>query len=1006
MLLSAHTSFARLLTFVLSISLMLPDSFWLILTPLKAGKSVQQPDRGVGTTGPALPDLPNIDDVKRDKHKSEKMNIPASAKKPAPKCRLRDARCQSLLEQKKVSSLLSPTPQENRQMIASAADVGSSQGRTLKRDWLSELLPPLPGFIREAGRSVTDAVIGRPGTLKATTAPIAAPAAPPPPSWPTDYYSARMDRRNRVGGAGEDLLSGNYHWSLPLVSLPGRAGLDLTLALHYNSKVWIRMSNEMVFDPDYGWPTPGFRLGFPALEGSYWAGGQNRYLLLLPSGHKVELFPNGSQVWEAFDGSFIQMKMNDPQSGWATVRMTDGTQLKYNLTDTTAPDQCKEIRDRYGNYLTITYNNYWTISTIKDTLGRLITFDYGTVNNNYNMPLRIKQTWNGQEYVWAEFFYAPQPLTIQTNFPGLTNYAQGASTPVLSGVKLTDGSYYTFEYTSYAQVRAIRYRPVGASCDRSGIIYNLPNVNTTAPPPEPGCFAPEAADLGTNTAQSDCPVFTKRTDYAVWWGKFATEFVTGPATSWSYGQVRTPVTTGSPNGTYYREWYLDSSQGQRAYLTRQSEYYDTTPPAGDNGPALKKTTVIWQTPSATGFGNPRPLWVDVTDNNNNLRSMVYTYTSYNLPTWIEEYGGTTTSAPLLRKTQTQYRLTADYTNRRIIGLPEWIKLFDANNALASYVENVYDDYTTVPMTNLPVGPTQVEQFSAAYFPPGAVQALGNVTQTKRYDVTNPGSFVQTKTSYYATGQVAAVTSPMDKTSYVSYNDSFIGNVGGTPGKSKLAYPTTLTDPDSFASTIQYEYDTGFVRQTTDPRGGVVTRIYDTVGRIQKITNQGNDADASNDASTEYSYPFDNSYVTTYTTLADANLANRFFSLTLLDGFGRSTATLQDHPGSAGGYRLQYTLRDSVGQVSNVSNPTEVNASWDNNVTGGDDTGSIWWSGQTYDWKGRPRVHTNQSGITSQITYGGCGCAGAAIPDEAGNATIARFTRQSFCALICCGSCDP
>jgi YVTN family beta-propeller protein len=32
--------------------------------------------------------------------------------------------------------------------------------------------------------------------------------------------------------------------------------------------------------------------------------------------------------------------------------------------------------------------------------------------------------------------------------------------------------------------------------------------------------------------------------------------------------------------------------------------------------------------------------------------------------------------------------------------------------------------------------------------------------------------------------------------------------------------------------------------------------------------------------------------------------------------------------------------------------------------------------------------------------------GPAIPDEAGNATIARFTRQSFCALICCGSCDP
>src|SRR5260221_891664 len=45
-----------------------------------------------------------------------------------------------------------------------------------------------------------------------------------------DSSTARLDPSNRTGGGGEDPLSRNYNWSVPLVSLPGRSGLDLGLS--------------------------------------------------------------------------------------------------------------------------------------------------------------------------------------------------------------------------------------------------------------------------------------------------------------------------------------------------------------------------------------------------------------------------------------------------------------------------------------------------------------------------------------------------------------------------------------------------------------------------------------------------------------------------------------------------------------------------------------------------------------------------------------------------------
>ena len=54
---------------------------------------------------------------------------------------------------------------------------------------------------------------------------------------------------------------GNYLLTVPLLTLPGRNG-NLTSNLYHNSNVWRQTASNVLFDPDHGWPAPGWSLGF------------------------------------------------------------------------------------------------------------------------------------------------------------------------------------------------------------------------------------------------------------------------------------------------------------------------------------------------------------------------------------------------------------------------------------------------------------------------------------------------------------------------------------------------------------------------------------------------------------------------------------------------------------------------------------------------------------------------------------------------------------------------
>ncbi|HEY9284075.1 MAG TPA: NBR1-Ig-like domain-containing protein, partial [Pyrinomonadaceae bacterium] len=266
--------------------------------------------------------------------------------------------------------------------------------------------------------------------------------------------AARLEPRNRTGVGGVDLLSGNFNWSLPLVSLRGRAGLDLGLALSYNSLVWTRQGAAVHFNADEGYPAPGFRLGFPVIQPQYYnvGRGTNAYMLVTPGGSRVELRQTPEGHYESADSSHL--KLYAFGGGLMQLRTTDGTLITFMARGHS--HYVWEIRDRNGNRLSANHDSQGRLLSVTDTLARVINFNYDA---NHNL-LSITQQRNGQQHAWATFGYGAAAVGAGAFGPAVTLSGAEAGRPVnvLTRVGLADGSGYRFEYNGHAQVRKISRR--------------------------------------------------------------------------------------------------------------------------------------------------------------------------------------------------------------------------------------------------------------------------------------------------------------------------------------------------------------------------------------------------------------------------------------------------------------------------------------------------------------------------------------------------------------------
>ncbi|MFN2533002.1 MAG: S8 family serine peptidase [Pyrinomonadaceae bacterium] len=782
----------------------------------------------------------------------------------------------------------------------------------------------------------------------------------------TDPYfsTTRSQPGNRTGQVGVTLGSRNFNWSLPIVGLKGRSGLDLSISLYYNSLVWTEQGAYIQYNADHGTPAPGFQIGLPRLQTQYFDNDDSAYayILITPSGGRVELKQVGTtSVYESSDGSFMQLTFS---GSTPILKTTDGTQLVYG-TAVSGEWRCTKIEDRNGNYISATYNTTnGHLLSLTDTLSRVVNFNYNTDGNLET----ITQSWAGTPHTWATFVYGS--VLMSFSFTGLTAIGATNNTTktVLSSVAFPEGTTYNFDYNSYGQVYQIRHK----APDGHELEHTLYTINTAG-------------------AQSDCPRVTDRRDYALDWNNnqeaINTYAVTTNAT-WTnpetnIQQTGTLVQQTAPDGTVYKEY--SNASGWDAGMPRLTEFW--------SGGARKKWTSTAWTQDNTALTypqNPRVFEVNIYDEAGNRRRTTIDYTSYNLPSAVKEWTGAGATT-LYRQTATGYRFDGEYLNRRIIGLVDNVQVTDGAGGLVSKVTYGYDwDFNDL-FEDTPAPATQHDRTN---YGPTLVYGRGNLSQMSRFNIDDPqnqnGTITETKWRVNSTGTMVMIRDHLWHQTFFDYADAFSDAVN----RNTFAYPTKVTDAEANYSTVQYNYDFGAVTRTHAPTSGTAgtttyvdeVRTYDVFGRLNRATNQ------TNSAYVYFVYDLNANYVHTYQTIIDLTQANEFHSWQIMDGAGRVRATASDHPGSVGGLSGQYVVYDNMGRVSQQSNSTEMNGSW---APAGDDT--LWRiTTQAYDWKGRPTQTTKTDGTTQIASYGGCGCAGGEVTtlqDEHGRKR--RLTKDGF-----------
>ncbi|MEP7148674.1 MAG: VCBS repeat-containing protein [Acidobacteriota bacterium] len=806
--------------------------------------------------------------------------------------------------------------------------------------------------------------------------------------------AARLQPRNATGGT--NLYSQNFSWGTSLVSLPGRSGLNAGFGISYNSLVWTKVGSAIVFDADRSNASPGFRFGFSTIEPIYYDDDKDvwAYMMITPSGGRAEFRQTVvSNTYETADSGYTQLTVsgatnpNDPvEDITIKVTTTDGTEMSYVWSQ--GAYRCTQIKDRNGNYISMAYDGEGRLDTMTDTLGRVVTVNYETTTG---LPSTITQTWKDSNgygsnitHTWATLTYTTKTVDTDFNATSVTAIIgppDDTVVNVLDKITYPDGSSTKFEYNGYLQVKKVS----SIAADSSSHVLNYVSTNLASP----------------SSSQTDCPRFTETKSFVENFNGDSEITINNTAPSSATYSLPGSITgsskvidvwmTGHPDNLRTKT-YVGASGWNEGLTIATEDCLTTSSTCSDR---KRWTWTDWtQDSESVGYIlNPRIEETRVGDSTNTKRSTI----EY----WLQEssnasiYGLVksafvydTDLSTILKKSYTTYNLDSAYTSRRIIGLPSLTELYGQEASGFNLMSKVtygydFDDDFNVTGLNQNISPTQHDNTNyGATFSAGR----GNLTSTTRWNVEYPTSStyaIETNTSYNTAGAVVAQTDGRNRRSVVSYADDW--NDGVT--RSTYAYPTTVTDPGGYSSTIEYRFDVGvnvWARSPTPSGSGnsvgrTTSRTFDdTIGRLvkEKIENSG--------AYTRYDYPSTGNALNTYTTVADVvdvgtvDGSDEVLTETLLDGAGRVRKTRTENPNSTGGYSGKLVEYDILGRGKRESVPTEINSSW--NPTGDDYRGMdgsnyIWlWNTREYDWKSRVTREINTDGTDKLYTYAGCGCA--------------------------------
>ncbi|HTT23525.1 MAG TPA: RHS repeat-associated core domain-containing protein [Candidatus Sulfotelmatobacter sp.] len=588
-----------------------------------------------------------------------------------------------------------------------------------------------------------------------------------------------------------NLFSQDVSYTVPILSLVGRAGLSLNLSMTYNSKVWITSGSTIYLDGDKGWPAPGWRLGLGRIDGVYAGGdGYNHYYFIESDGSVHDLRYNGTDgLYESVDSTYV-----DFNDSTGVLRRNDGTQITFALIGGTGGYVLPiQVKDRNGNYLTINYSGTGqNISSIVDTVGRTVSFSY---NGDGTLATISKTGFGGAARTWT-FSYSN--ITLSYSFASsltVNGPTSGSSFKVLSSITFPNNTKTVFTYNGYAQLTE--------------------------------------ADLQSNNS-------TLRAKYLVGWQS-------APGGGWT--DSPTPSQVGTFDGTNTNYWTLafnsysttatDPTSVPRTTTFLQTGGWDDGLPSQlqIGSPAVRTIANVWGNDGSQI--NQRITSVTTTLNDTGQQSQVQTdYTTYGNVQEVREYDfGLST---LLRKTHTSYVTDSNYTTRHILSLSATVIVYDGSGTAKSNTAYTYDGAALTSVTgaanhddtNYGTGfvyrglLTTLTQYTDPVAPSGAIthgetyDMLGNLRTEvadccvqKQYNFSSTTQYSQPDSVVRGSGTTLTTSATYDSYTGLLASSTDENNQTTTYNFDVMDRPLSQTRPDNTVLSTSYD-DTSASPSTT------------------------------------------------------------------------------------------------------------------------------------------------------------------------------------------------
>lgn len=651
--------------------------------------------------------------------------------------------------------------------------------------------------------------------------------------------------------------STSFSFGIPVFGLSGR-GIDAALELVHNSQLFNKFtdgsSTEMTYNVDSGWPAPGWRLGFGQME---YQGGP--FTLTDADGTRHGLNCSGYDC-ATNDGTFL---LYTGTSGSGILYYPDGTEVTYGAGGGGLRIYPTKITDANGNYFLISYVSGVgpKISSIEDTLQRYVNFYYAS--NGDLVTIRAPGI-NGQDRVVMRLYYDTVNVTTSGLFQsGITVTAPSTAHVIKyiylpSSVEASDAHIgYTFDYTSYGMMyQTTKYHGMSASWSSNTDVGSNPSVGTSAAVTLYSYEGSPGRSIPTG-GLSETPDYTERSDD--WAGRVSAQPVYQFSVNKSTGVSTVTAPDGSINET---DTIVDAGQWDDGlvsdlYVDKQSSTV-----------FLSHTKLTWDSTSTI---NPRIAKSTTTDDGNNSKATVLTYTSYNNVSVVSECAFTSDPANVgseLRRTEITYESSTNYINRHLLHLPLTVKVFPGTTqTAASRVEYAYDNYgaSHADLTHR----DDIVMHDPAFDPFQQTVETDCHWQCNEWDghTCIDSEWVCTETNPYVyttdyRGNVTSVTTYADAgggTGAITHGTKYdiAGNVtsaevdccqqkvftysgAGSGGNHDYAYPISVTSGSSsttLTTSATFDYSSGLLATSTDANSRVTTYSYDSdslrTGTIQR-----------------------------------------------------------------------------------------------------------------------------------------------------------------------------